>query len=149
MRSLILRRPIEVLSSERQQRGCGGHEHVKKPAQLPSLVVLPEQQRDLVVGLPGVDGLVLLGVVQQHRPFNVAAVYARPREEFNLDDDAARGLGRVNSSHASRLRARAAGLAFCKTFRAADEQGEAEGDVSHRSKQILWEHEQHSLCRAS
>jgi hypothetical protein len=34
------RQPIEALSSELQQRVCGGREHVKRPTQLPSVEVV-------------------------------------------------------------------------------------------------------------
>ena len=47
---------------------------------------VPEQQRDVAVGL------VLLGVVEKHRQFKFAAVYARPIEEFNIEADNARGI---------------------------------------------------------
>ena len=47
---------------------------------------VPEQQRDVAVGL------VLLGVVDKLRLFKFAAVYARPREEFNIEADNARGI---------------------------------------------------------
>ena len=66
---------------------------------------VPEQQRDVAVGL------VLLGVVEKHRQFKFAAVYARPIEEFNIEADDARGIGPRQLITVTLVRARAVGRA--------------------------------------
>ncbi len=98
MRSLKLRRPIEALSCEREQSVCGGREHVKRPTQLPSLVVLPEQQRDLAVGLCASSFSASWS--STGHSISPRSMHA-PEKSSTLKPTLRAGLGRVNSSHAS------------------------------------------------